>query len=104
MSECNIDGLSLSELINHDPSPIQGVQFLSQSPRAVDEGMRQFANKARTDILQGWTTRHVQRVYTMYLDTRVYFTLCQLAWELERNSPCLSLRTDFSIRIYMLSM
>lgn len=40
-------------MINHDPSPIQGVQFLSQTPRGVDEGMKKFASKARTDILQG---------------------------------------------------
>lgn len=53
MSECNIVGPPISELINHRPSPIQGVQFLSQSPRTVDAGMREFANKARTDILKG---------------------------------------------------
>jgi len=51
--ECDIDGPPLSELVSHAPSPIQGLQFLSQSPRGVDEGMRKFASKARTDILQG---------------------------------------------------
>ncbi|XP_045169740.2 uncharacterized protein LOC123532383 [Mercenaria mercenaria] len=52
MSECHIDGPPLSEVINHSPSPIQGLQFLSKSPRVVDEGMKNFANKARTDILK----------------------------------------------------
>ncbi|KAL4222138.1 hypothetical protein ACF0H5_018178 [Mactra antiquata] len=52
MSECHIKGPPLSETINHDPSPIRGLQFL-KSPKQVDEHMRNFANKARTDILQG---------------------------------------------------
>ncbi|XP_060566486.1 uncharacterized protein LOC132725397 [Ruditapes philippinarum] len=52
MSECHIDGPPLSEVINHSPSPIQGLQFLSNSPRVVNEGMKKFAKRARTDILK----------------------------------------------------
>ncbi|WAQ94868.1 hypothetical protein MAR_007339, partial [Mya arenaria] len=51
--ECHIEGPPLSEMINHDPSPVQGLQFLSQGPRDVTTGMKNFANRARTDILQG---------------------------------------------------
>ena len=42
----------MSEIIRHEPSPIKGLQFLSQAPKKVSEELRAFADNARADILR----------------------------------------------------
>ena len=53
ISECKIKTPPLSDVINHDPVPIPGLQFLSQAPRDVQKHLKDFTSRARTDILEG---------------------------------------------------
>ena len=39
-------------MLNHKPSPIQGLQFLSNAPKKVTAELKDFADNARADILR----------------------------------------------------
>ena len=52
LAHCSIKNISLSEVIKHQPSPIQGLQFLSNAPKKVTDELKDFADNARADILR----------------------------------------------------
>ena len=52
LAHCNIKDINLSEVLNHRPSPIQGLQFLSSAPKKVTAELKDFADNARADILR----------------------------------------------------
>ena len=52
LAECEIKSVRLSEIISHDPSPIEGLQFLRQAPKRVTADLKDFADNARADILR----------------------------------------------------
>ena len=51
-AECDINNIRLSEVISHNPSPIQGLQFLSKAPKRISDELKAFADNAKADILR----------------------------------------------------